>query len=225
MTFPVATVDYYGIELLTRIGTFDAEMAREIFEDHYYTCDGWDIPAGGTVLDIGGGIGAFAVYAAAHGAGEIHTFEPIPESFSLLAANVASIDSIIAEQAAVTVKTGPVKMSGFHPMDDGTINTGLPAISDDGLEVPGLSIHEVIARRIHWDLVKLDIEGHEYAVLEEMTPDELAKVDVFTMEFHGTDETTTHAQGLALGASLERHGFAVEVAWAWGLQGRLRARR
>jgi FkbM family methyltransferase len=212
----------FGLEV--RDGTFDAEMAREIFEDHYYTCEGWDIPPGATVLDIGGGIGAFAVFAALNGAAEVHTFEPIPESFDLLRLNTANLP-IVAEQAAVAVEPGTVHMSGFAPMPDGIINTGLPAISDVGTEVPAVGIHDVLARRDRWHVVKLDIEGYEYQLLEALTADEFAKIDVLTMEFHHNDEAATHERGQNLGSYLERFGFRAEVDWAWGLQGRLRARR
>jgi FkbM family methyltransferase len=221
----VETVTYDGVQLLTRPGTFDTEMAREIFGDRYYTCGGWDIPAGATVLDIGGGVGAFAAFAASGGAGEVHTFEPIPESFDLLAANVAAWPAVIAEQAAVAVEPGTVRMSGFEPMPDGVINTGLPAISSSGTEVRAVGIHEVLARREHWDVVKLDIEGYEYELLAALTAAEFASIGFITMEFHHDDEATTHQRGLDLGVSLEAQGFTVEVAWAWGLQGRLRARR
>lgn len=225
MTFPTETVTFGDTEMLTRSGTFDAEMAREIFEDEYYTCDGWDIPADGIVLDIGGGIGAFAVFAAVHGAREVHTFEPIPESFRLLTTNVASFPTVFAEQAAVTVDAGTAFMSGFHPMPDGIINTGLPSVCDTGLAVPAVSIHDVLARRPRWDMVKLDIEGHEFPLLAALSATEFARIDVITMEFHHDDEATAYDRGLTLGAALESYGFKVEVQWAWGLQGRLRARR
>ena len=219
------TVTLGDAELLVRAGTFDAEMTREIFEDRYYTCDGWDIPPDARVLDLGGGIGAFAVYAALAGAAEVHTYEPIPESFFFLLANVAPYPQIHPHRAAVATEPGVVRMSGFKPMPDGVINTGLPAISDAGLEVDAVSIHDVLTECERWDVVKIDIEGYEYELIEAMTDDELASVGIVTMEFHHHDETTTHQRGLNLAAHLEAKGFTVEVEWSWGLQGRLRARR
>lgn len=219
------TVTFDDVELTVRDGTFDTEMAREIFEGRYYTCDGWDIPQGATVLDLGGGIGAFAVFAAVNGAAEVHTFEPIPESFDLLLRNTAPFPSIIAERAAVAVEPGTVHMSGFAPMPDGVINTGLPAISDHGLEVPAVGIHDVLARRPRWDVVKVDIEGYEYELLEAFTDDEFAKVGFFTTEFHHDDPSTTRQRGETLAAHLTSKGFRCEVDWSWGQQGRLRARR
>jgi hypothetical protein len=83
----------------------------------------------------------------------------------------------------------------------------------------------VLARRPRWDMVKLDIEGHEYPLLEALSAAEFARLDIITMEFHHDDEATAYDRGLELGRLLEANGFKVEVQWAWGLQGRLRARR
>jgi len=217
-------IRYGRIELEARSGTHDIEMAREIFEDRYYTCDGWDIPAGAPVLDIGGCIGAFAVFAVAHGARLVYSFEPIPESYALLIRNAAPWPAIMPVQGAVAVGGGYVTMSGFGPMEDGTINTGLPAISDTGLKVEAHSIHDVIKWQAGWYL-KLDIEGYEYELLESLSAEEMARIDVISMEFHHDDEATAYERGQRLAAYLHDFGFDTETDWSWGCQGRLRARR
>lgn len=227
MSDELTTINFDGVQFTVRDGTFDGEMAREIFEDRYYTCDGWGIPAGGTVLDIGGNIGAFAAYAALKGAGEVHTFEPMPDTFALLVQNTARFPRIKAHQEAISVKSGPVRMSGFFAMSDGVINTGLPAISDDpgGVEVQAVSIHDVLASRDFWDVVKIDIEGYEFRLLEDLTDAEFEKIGMFTMEFHHPVEADTEARGRGLEALLKSKGYATDFNWAWGCQGRLRARR
>lgn len=223
MTTELYQVD--GARFQVRPGTHDTEMIREIFEDRYYTCNGWDIPPDATVLDLGGGIGGFALYAAIHGAAAVYTFEPYPDSFDLLQTNIDGHPSINAFRYAVDTARGLVHMSAPTVMDDGIVNTGSPGIAADGVQVIAVSIHDVLAMRAHWDVVKLDIEGHEYPLIEAMTPHEFAKVDMFTMEFHHDDEATTRARGKKLARHLRGHGYVTEVSWAWGQQGRLRARR
>lgn len=227
MSFPIETITYDGADLRVRSGTHDIEMVREIFEDRYYTCDGWDVHDGAVVLDIGGGIGAFAVFAARCGAAAVYTFEPMPDSFALLSENVEQYAAVRAECAAVATEEGEVMMSGFEPMPDGLINTGTPAISSEGLSVRAIDVHDVLAFELVWDVVKLDIEGYEYELLESLTPEELDKIRMITMEFHHDgDESETKARGDELGLYLYRYGFSrVEVDWAYGQQGRLRARR
>lgn len=230
---PFETVSYTlesgeEVNFLVRKGTWDAEMIREIWLDDYYTIgDGWGIRKGATVLDLGGGVGGFAVYAAVQGADRIFTFEPITETYELLSTNVAPYPSIHPTAMAVATEAGEVHMSGFALMEDGTINTGLPAITDEGgTTVRAVSIHDVLGGLPHWDVVKLDIEGYEYQLLHSLSDEELAKIGMITMEFHHGDETTCEEQGKQLGAWLMGYGFGtVEVSWSWGQQGRLRARR
>ena len=231
MTMPTTTLAYVTpdgdeVEFTARVNTHDIEMIREIWGDRYYTCDGWDVPHGATVLDLGGGIGGFAVFAAVAGARCVYTFEPTPDTFDLLAANVEPWPgTIIATEAAVTVEAGTVRMSGFEAMPDGAINTGLPAVSDEGIEVRAVSIHDVLAREPLWDVLKVDIEGHEYPLFEAMTADEWDRIETVTMEFHHDDEATCRTRGRDLGVLLMQRGFnRVDVDWAWGCQGRLRAR-
>lgn len=223
---PTTTVVFDLAELEVRPGTFDAEMAREIFVDRYYTCDGWEMAPGATVLDIGGGIGAFAVYAAAGGASVVHTFEPVADNWALLVRNCAPYPTITAHRAAVATHTGTVRMSPATPMPDGTLNTGRPAIAETGVEVAAVDVHDVLALAPRWDVVKVDIEGYEYELLAALTPDEWAKVGTLTMEFHHDDERGARARGLDLAATIGAAGFpTVEVSYSWGEQGRLRARR
>lgn len=227
MRYDLVTINFDGAEFTVRDGTFDGEMAREIFEDRYYTCDGWGIPAGGTVLDIGGNIGAFAVYAALKGAAEVHTYEPMPDTFALLEHNIGGFPQITPHQQAIAVTAGTVHMSGFFAMSDGIINTGLPAISDDpdGVEAEAVSIHDVLTQRPFWDVVKIDIEGYEYRLLEDLTDAEFEKIGMLTMEFHHPIAADTDARGRGLAAMLRSKGYETDYNWAWGCQGRLRARR
>ena len=232
MTMPTTTLVHFApdgaeVEFTARVNTHDIEMIREIWGDRYYTCDGWDVPPGATVLDLGGGIGGFAVLAAVAGARRVYAFEPTPDTFDLLVANVEPWPgTIVAVEAAVTVEAGTVHMSGFGAMPDGTINTGLPAVADEGIEVQAVSIHDVLARESTWDVVKVDIEGHEYPLFEAITTAEWDRIKMVTMEFHHDDEATCRARGRDLGVLLMRHGFnRVDVDWSWGCQGRLRARR
>lgn len=224
--FDTEVVTHEGNPMRVRSGTYDIEMTREIWADRYYTEGGWDVVPGSTVLDIGGCVGAFAVFAAWCGAAAVHTFEPMPDSFALLTENVARFPNVIAENAAVAIESGEVLMSGFGEMGDGVVNTGTPAISSVGVVVPAVSIHEVLTREPSWDVVKLDIEGYEYPLIEALSADELAAIAMFTMEFHHPNAAEAKARGEQLGTYLAAHGFDdVEVSWAYGDQGRLRARR
>jgi FkbM family methyltransferase len=62
----------------------------EIFADECYAKHGLEIRPGATVIDVGGNIGMFALYAAekAGAEGRVFALEPIPRTFAALRENV-----------------------------------------------------------------------------------------------------------------------------------------
>ncbi|MEM7158189.1 MAG: FkbM family methyltransferase [Myxococcota bacterium] len=66
-------------------------IAEEVFVNETYTLDEVAIEEGDTVFDAGGNIGLFSCYAAERCGpnGKVFTFEPVPQTFSILKKNIA----------------------------------------------------------------------------------------------------------------------------------------
>lgn len=225
----IQTSLFDGAVMKYRHATHDLEMMREIWKDRYYTEGGFDIPHGAVVLDLGGGVGGFTVFAAQQYAKKIYTFEPEPSSYDLLVTNTSRnpyAATVTAYQAAVTVEGGKTNLSGFGLMEDGvTVNTGIPRVGQDGVEVESYSIHDVLSWETSWDMVKVDIEGYEYELFSNFSEDEWDKIRIIAMEFHGDNEDHTQKMGSQLFSDLQSVGFEVRMNWAWGNQGRIQAKR
>jgi FkbM family methyltransferase len=146
---------------------------------------------GDTMLDIGANFGYFAVRcAAAVGpTGAVHAFEPDPSAYQLLIANAAAnglSGSLYAHPAAVSDQDGETR---FYLAEEaafsGITATGRSA-TRDVLTVKTRSL-DSFAREHgldHIDLLKIDVEGHEAAVLRGATdvltrsPDPLVMLEV-----------------------------------------------
>ena len=224
-----SSITFDGAAMRYRIGTHDLEMLREIWEDRYYTDGGFDIPHGATVLDMGGGMGGFSVFAGQQYAKKVYTFEPEPSSYDLLVTNTSRnkyASTTVAYKAAITTDGEPTHLSGFSFMEDGvTINTGIPRVGSEGIPIQSFSIHEVLNWESYWDVMKVDIEGYEYELFDSMTHEEWGKIQMVTMEFHGDNENHTKESGQRLVNLLESVEFEVRRNWAWGNQGRIQAKR
>lgn len=62
---------------------------REIFVDNIYTKHGIEIKDGDLILDVGGNIGLFSLFADKQASNlEIYIFEPVPQIFEVLQANL-----------------------------------------------------------------------------------------------------------------------------------------
>lgn len=124
-----------------------------------------DIPL--RVLDLGANIGAFSVWASYRWPGcQIHAYEPHPETFKILAANMKHYLNVTAHEWAIGAPTP----SGMRALLDGKNNSGEasffvnPSSKGTGIHVEvrdPLSLPEA-------DILKMDIEGCEVEVLEPL---------------------------------------------------------
>jgi len=125
------------------------------------------IAPGGVCLDIGANVGNHALFFAAH-FGEVLAFEPNPRTFALLqfnaalAANVRCFNVGLSDAAGNAQLTVPADNIGMATLHGGT--TGGPGGASVACRLERLDdLAELQDRRVA--LLKIDVEGHESAVL------------------------------------------------------------
>ncbi len=115
------------------------------------------------VLDIGANIGNFSILSnMLYPKSKIYSFEPIPQTFSILEQNVSNLKNINIFNMAIGEKTGKQKMS----FDEDS--SGLSRFSSKGTEVEVSSLDDFIElKRIsNIDILKIDTETFESFVLK-----------------------------------------------------------
>ena len=168
-----------------------------------------------TVLDIGGGIGDFAIYAAIQSPKTtVYTYEPTPESFQLLKENIKlnNLENVIPYQKAIWSNNGKLSLdtSVGEPIqyqskrienstDKPATIIEIESISlEDALDSTGVAI---------CNLLKIDCEGAEYEILFN-TPDEtLERIERIVMEYHDSSDGN-HQQIFDF---LTKKGFGVQI--------------
>lgn len=157
-----------------------------------YLASGRRLRPGDKVLDIGGNFGAFALLAGklVGPEGEVHCYEPVPESIERIRGHVLlnSLPKVSLFQEAVGGDAGTIS---FYLSEKSALNSSQPMI--DGrtmaagkrVEVKQVSITEVMSR-IDGELAfaKIDCEGAEYEIMDRMTDAELARIRTLVMETH-----------------------------------------
>ncbi len=131
------------------------------------------------IVDIGANIGTFSkLCTVIFPTARIHAYEPDPGAFAWLEKNAAGT-RIAAHPSAVAKVDGTV---AFDPGPD----SGLGRVDASGV----LSVPAVGAARVGEsgpiDLLKLDCEGGEWAILE--TPELLLRTRRLCLEYHLTDD-------------------------------------
>lgn len=169
----------------------------------------WEAPlqANWQVVDIGAGLGDFAVYAAAHCPdGMVHAYEPLASSFELLQHNLAlnGAGNVRAFQEA-TGAGGWVQAAGAA--DGPAVSTAFAAGGQEG-GVAAVTLADVLDRLLggRCDFLKVDCEGCEYALLMGSSAEVLARVQRISAETHEIGDGKSAA---SLAAFLKDSGFHV----------------
>ena len=138
--------------------------------------DCWQTVAQGTrtILDVGANAGIYSLAAlAVEPTAEVHAFEPTPEIANRLrsTARLNALDHLHVHELAVSAQTGTATLNRFRG-ELGT-NEGMNFISEARSGSDGERVHTVCLDQFcrdhsidKIDLLKIDVQGHEYAVLK-----------------------------------------------------------
>jgi FkbM family methyltransferase len=118
---------------------------------------------GDVFVDIGANVGSYTVLAAKLGA-RVVAVEPIPATFDRLVANVRlnGLESLVtAHRVGLSDRNGSLRFTTDH----GTINHVMaPTDNLAGTEIEVATLDSILAG-VSPALIKIDVEGHELAVL------------------------------------------------------------
>lgn len=119
-------------------------------------------------VDIGANFGLYSVQAALHGSfGSIHAFEPDARNLACLRANLhlnGLLDRVLVHEAALSDHDGNVSFSAAGDKFTGQSRV-LGAKTADSIDIPARRLDSLFRPGGGYCL-KIDVEGHEIAVLE-----------------------------------------------------------
>lgn len=129
-------------------------------------------PRGGLIVDAGGYIGTAAMaFARRYPEARVVTVEPSSENYAVLLRNVAAFPNVTPVNAALAAQTGPARLQRRRPWGEcGFTIVEAPKDGRAGAvveEVACVTMAELLRRFEAGgaDIVKLDIEGGERAIL------------------------------------------------------------
>lgn len=178
-----------GLSLIHRRGTRDWDVIHEILYAGGYGKSLRYLGGSGrgVVLDLGANIGVFSLAAAcANPFISVSAFEPGPPNADLLAANLA-----INPDLGRRIKLNYAAVSGISfeaKWQFDSLNPGGSALrpgNAEGIDVPVLTLASVVdSIREPISLLKMDVEGSEYDILENTPVDLWKKIPAIGMELH-----------------------------------------
>lgn len=210
-TVDIRTAD--GLTITIRMNIWDARILQEVFLENPYVGD-CSLPSEPIIVDIGGYIGDFALYAAKRlGSRRVFVYEPSKKNFAIMARNIENNkydDRIVAVNMAVS--DGNEIMLNIDLPDNKQVNVSAYDSDPSSAScVPSITLADLFdTHELECvDLLKLDCEGSEYAIVLGAPMELFRRIRNIAMEFHeieGFEEKL-----LAVQARLENAGHSVMI--------------
>lgn len=187
----------------------------KLFEDS----DRYDYPLtpNSVVIDAGGYEGNFAKIIAEKYDCVVHVFEPIPRFATQIRQRVSHLPKVQVYDGGIG---GYSREGEFHVQGD---STGLFAGASEIVHAPILSILNVLMEwddfANHCDLLKLNVEGAEFEILDVLTMpanyNVITKVKNIQVQFHPIVPNCEARYEELKAALLRTHNLTYCAPWCW----------
>jgi FkbM family methyltransferase len=187
----------------------DAWLVKEVCLERQYEAASIPIRDGWAVVDIGGGIGEFALDVARRfPRARVFVYEPNPDSFRMLMSNLNlnGLANVVPRPVAVAGTAGHVGLRTEGGR--GALTTVVPKAI--GGAATAITLEQALAEAglERCDFLKIDCEGCEYEVLLTASDDTLRRIGAICLEYH---DRLTHRSHTELAEALSQAGFRVAV--------------
>ncbi len=187
----------------------DESIVNEVFKFREYRSAQEIIQnSNGAIVDVGAHAGYFSLWTAVLNSKiKIYALEPVKENFDFLKQNLAenNFKNIKAENVALTRETGEINIF----LSEDSHNHSLLPISDQVQKIKGLSLVDFIKKykikKI--SLLKMDIEGGEYEIFENLEKENFSQIENIFLEYHQSENRNFKV----IENILRENGFSVEV--------------
>jgi FkbM family methyltransferase len=209
------TIEVDGLRFQVRHRAPDAHFVADVVRG-LYTPAGYGIGECDIVIDVGGNIGAFAVWAGRQAArGMVISLEPAAENFAVLQSNVQlnGLANVKPIRAALADRSGTVALHlAERSSGDHTINRSLIGKTRGVESVKAVTLDELLEdyQLDHCDLIKFNCEGAEVPVVLALDAATASRLRRVVLGYHTAPEGDKRVQSDALVGRLIDLGFTID---------------
>jgi FkbM family methyltransferase len=154
--------------------------------DFFFSDLCYGIDTTGVVIDAGANVGFFTLFVKENGADRVYCIEPDPLPYSFLESNFKYDPSVTTINKVLSNKNEPVDFNIVLVNSVGSVMNE-HRIKDDNVlstTIESISLHNILNIEPTINLLKLDIEGAEYDVLDDLDSSYFKNINQFFIEFH-----------------------------------------
>ena len=186
-----------GIKIKLRVNSTDLMAFTHVWLIEEYFKKNFEIHDNDIVVDVGSHIGLFALYASQfckHG--KIICFEPIKENHDMLLLNLElnNIKNVITYNKAVSKTNSPIRIY----LNSDESGHSMFEHQETYVDVDSVSLPQIIDEHNMSciDFLKLDCEGAEYEIIDNLNKSKFDQIKKMVIEYHLADSKPHLLQNL-----------------------------
>ena len=178
----------FGLKIKIRTNSTDLMALTHVWLIGEYKRKNFEIKTDDIVIDVGGHIGLFSLYASQFcKSGSIFTFEPVKENFELLSENLSSnnLCNVKPFNLAVSNSNSSVKLY----LNEDAAGHSMFSESSQSINVNSISLQQIFDDNniTNCDFLKLGCEGSEYEIIKNLPTEYFKKIKKMIIEYHMAD--------------------------------------
>jgi len=175
-----------GLRIKLRTKSTDLQAFANVWILEEYKIDNFKISESDVIIDIGGHIGLFVLFASSMSKkGKIISVEPYPKNFDLLKENMKNnnFQNIILINKAVSKTDKNLEL--FIDSSDDAAHS-INKIGEKIIQIKGITLKQIMLENqiTKCNMLKMDCEGAEFEIIESLSDIELLKIDKICLEYH-----------------------------------------
>jgi len=179
----------------------------EFFVDKIY--EDLDIDGRSIVVDVGANIGLWTKFILSKNAKKVYCFEPNNKAVEQLKINLKEHNNVVMYSNALYKEN--TNLTLYTDPKDNSLISSIYTVTEQSEEVDAITLDYFMEieniERI--DLLKLDIEGAEFDILENLTEVALSKIDSILIETHCGNVENGEDRLIAIKNNLIANGFKI----------------
>jgi|SaaInlV_130m_DNA_3_1039695.scaffolds.fasta_scaffold01027_5 FkbM family methyltransferase len=175
-----------GLKIKLRTKSTDLQAFANVWILKEYEMQGFEIMKNDVIIDIGGHIGLFSLYASLKNPnGKIISIEPHPQNFLLLKENLEcnGFPNIKILNSAVSNSNKNIELF-IDSLDDSAHS--IHGVGKNSIQIKGITLHQIMNenRITNCNMLKMDCEGAEFEIINSLSDEEILKIEKICLEYH-----------------------------------------
>lgn len=180
---------------------------KEFFVDGIY--NSLNLDNLNVVIDIGANVGLFTKYMLCKNAKKVFCYEPNKLAFYSLSKNYMNNNSVSLNNLAVSTNNDKLRL---YLDPNNTLVSSAKRNTFNFYDVDSITLKQIFIQNNidKVDLIKIDIEGMEYDLVEHMDDEIFDKVNSFIIEYHDIESMDKYTGVKKLSEKLEEKGYSIK---------------